>query len=77
MESGIHELRDLFGQLGLPNSAAAIETFVARHRPLGGDIPLPRAPFWTPGQAQFLEEELMRDADWAELIDTLSARLRA
>jgi len=34
------------------------------------------APFWTPAQAAFLREKLNEDADWAELVDQLSAALR-
>ena len=76
MESGIHELSDLFRQLGLPDNPTAIEAFVATHRPLPGNVALADAPFWSPGQAQFLREEIDQDADWAELVDALSARLR-
>ena len=77
MDPGIHELSDLFRQLGLPDDPAAIEAFVASHRPLPGDVTVADAPFWSAGQAQFLREEIQSDADWAELIDVLSARLRA
>ena len=76
MESGIHEFGDLFGQLGLPTDRAAIEAFIAKHRPLPGQIALADAPFWSLGQAQFLREQIALDADWAELVDALSARLR-
>lgn len=76
MESGIHELSDLFRQLGLPDDPGAIEAFIATHRPLSGNVALADAPFWSPSQAQFLREEIDQDADWAELVDALSARLR-
>ena len=41
-------------------------------KPMG----LSEAAFWRPEQARFLREELLEDADWAELIDTLDASLR-
>ena len=72
-----HSLAELFSQLGLPNTAADIEQFVASHRPLAGDVKLADAPFWTPAQAQFLREEINEDADWAERVDQLNAMLRA
>lgn len=77
MESGIHEFSDLFRQLGLPGDPAAIEAFIAAHRPLPGDVALADAPFWSASQAEFLREEIVQDADWAELVDALSARLSA
>lgn len=77
MESSIHTLRDLFGQLGLPDDAASIEAFVAAHRPLPAGVALADASFWTPSQAQFLREEVADDADWAEIVDTLGSLLSA
>jgi hypothetical protein len=76
MEQSQHTLSELFAQLGLPAEAAAIEAFIASHAPLPHQITLAEAPFWTPVQAQFLREELVEDADWAELIDQLDACLR-
>ncbi|MFA4970533.1 MAG: DUF2789 family protein [Sulfuritalea sp.] len=38
-------------------------------------IPVAEAPFWTPSQAQFLREEIAKDGDWAELVDTFGALL--
>ena len=76
MESAIHRLCDLFQQLGLPAAPAEVEAFIARHRPLPADTALPDAPIWSPSQAQFLREQLQHDADWSELVDSLSAQLR-
>jgi hypothetical protein len=70
-----HTIGDLFEQLGLPSDPKSIETFVALHRPLPDGMVLADAPFWTPSQAQFLREEIKRDADWAEVVDTLSSLL--
>ena len=75
MDAAFHRLQDLFRQLGLPNDKAAIEHFIAAHRHLPSGVRLPDATFWTPSQAQFLREALAADADWAEVVDALSARL--
>ena len=76
MESANHTLKDLFGQLGLPDSHAEIERFISMHRPLDGGVRLADAPFWTSSQATFLRDEINEDADWAELVDQLNLRLR-
>ncbi|WP_326541371.1 DUF2789 domain-containing protein [Pseudorhodoferax sp.] len=75
MDLSTHTMHDLFDQLGLPSDEAAIQQFVARHRPLPQDLPLADAPFWTPAQSQFLREQLQRDADWAEVVDQLNMSL--
>jgi hypothetical protein len=76
MESSNHTLKDLFGQLGLPDSHEEIEGFISMHRPLDGQVRLAEAPFWTASQANFLRDEINEDADWAELVDQLNLRLR-
>lgn len=76
MNTSLNRLGDLFAQLGLPAEEAAIEDFIARHRPLDGDIALYRAPFWSASQRAFLKEEIIEDADWAGVIDELNSRLR-
>jgi hypothetical protein len=75
MDAHFHSLPDLFHQLGLPNDTAAIDHFIATHRPLAQGVHLADARFWTPSQALFLREALAVDADWAEVVDALSARL--
>jgi hypothetical protein len=77
MDLSDHNLRALFEQLGLPGSNAAIDAFIAEHRPLADNVVLADAPFWSASQAQFLREEISEDADWAELVDQLNVRLRA
>jgi len=77
MESSIHGLRDLFGQVGLPDDPASIEAFIAAHRPLPVGVALADASFWKPSQAQFLREEIADDADWAEIVDALGSLLSA
>lgn len=76
MQTSFHTLRDLFCQLGLPDTRADISRFIAIHRPLARHLSLAEAPFWRPQQAQFLLEEVADDADWAEIVDTLDASLR-
>ena len=75
MENPVHILADLFRQLGLPDEPAAMEAFIASHRPLPQGVALADANFWTASQAQLLKEEISKDADWAELVDTLASRL--
>lgn len=71
-----HEMCELFAQLGLPDDAASIEDFIQQHRPLPMTTRLHDAPFWSLSQATLISEKLAEDADWAVLIDTLSAQLR-
>ena len=75
MESTMHTLNNLFAQLGLPSDDAAVESFIKTHGHLATSLSLSEAPFWTPAQAAFLCEEIMNDADWAEVIDQLNAML--
>jgi len=77
MESSIHTLNNLFAQLGLPSDDSAIEDFIKTHQHLAGDLTLSEAPFWSTAQAAFLREEILKDADWAEVIDQLNVRLHA
>jgi len=77
MEKSHHRFSELFAQLGLPSDPAGIGGFLAAHAPLAADIALADAPFWTAAQAAMLREELLGDADWAELVDQLSNALRA
>ena len=77
MERPVHTLTNLFAQLGQPDDEAAISRFIEAHRPLPESVLLHEAAFWTPSQACFLREAIVDDADWAELVDDLNARLRA
>ena len=76
MQAQLHTMSNLFAQLGLPSEEAAVEDFIAAHRPLGGDVAVYRAPFWSATQREFLKEEIIEDADWAAVIDELNGRLR-
>ena len=75
MEPPFHDLSDLFRELGLPDDPGSIERFIAAHRGLPAGTSVCDAPFWTATQARFLREGIGQDADWAEVIDTLSVRL--
>lgn len=75
MDTRTHTMNDLFSQLGLDSDEDSIAAFVAKHGPLERDMPLYRAPFWTPAQRNFLKEEIIEDADWSCVIDELNARL--
>ena len=76
MDSPFHSFSDLFKQLGLPADDVGIHAFLRAHAPLSLHVTLVEAPFWTPAQAALLKEELLEDADWAEVVDQLSAALR-
>lgn len=69
------EIPDLFAQLGLPTSDAAIAEFVKTH-PLPEGVTLPEADFWTDAQRQFLNDCWHQDSDWVVPIDKLDALLR-
>ncbi len=75
MEKPVHDMSNLFAQLGLPNDDAAIAQFIARHRPLPDTMRLSEAPFWSEAQASFLREEWLEDSDWSVVIDALNANL--
>ena len=77
MEKSFHRFSELFSQLGLPMDEAGIRAFLKTHSPLPDDVLLADAPFWTPAQAALLREELLEDADWAEVVDQLNTALRA
>ncbi|PQZ85429.1 MULTISPECIES: DUF2789 domain-containing protein [Pseudomonas] len=76
MESPVHSLQSLFKQLGLPDDPVSIDKFVAVHSPLKADLQLADAFFWTDSQKAFLREEIVEDADWAEVVDELNLMLR-
>lgn len=75
MHAQQHTMNHLFAQLGLASDEAAVEDFIACHRPLDRGTALYRAPFWSASQRAFLKEEIIDDADWAGVIDELNGRL--
>ncbi|MCY1398565.1 hypothetical protein D9M71_136000 [compost metagenome] len=74
MELQTKTLTILFDQLGLASDPASIDDFISSHR-LAKDMKLSEAPFWTEQQKKFLKDELIEDADWAEVVDELNERL--
>jgi hypothetical protein len=77
MESPLHSLPSLFKQLGLPDDAQGIEQFITAHSPLKPDLKLADAFFWSDSQRAFLRDEILEDADWAEVVDELNLLLRS
>lgn len=77
MDTSPKEMSELFAQLGLPSSPDEIKAFIKRYQPLDNKLRLADAPIWNDSQASFLKEKLRDDSDWALLIDSLSAQLRA
>lgn len=76
MEKPQHSLPALFKQLGLDDDPISIDQFIASHSPLKPDLHLAEAFFWSKSQAQFLRDEILEDADWAEVVDQLDVMLR-
>lgn len=77
MERPVHNMANLFAQLGRPCDELAIARFMEINGPLSGGVLLHEAPFWTPAEAEFLRQAILDDADWAEVIDALNAGLHA
>ena len=63
-----------FEQLGLDASAEAIDQFIETHQ-LSMDVPLHKAPFWTPSQHDFIISHWKKDDDWAMVVDILNEQL--
>jgi Protein of unknown function (DUF2789) len=76
MDHTHHRFSELFRQLGLAADVGSINDFLITHSPLEDHVALENAPFWNEAQASLLREELLRDADWAEVADQLNAALR-
>ncbi|MDN3640666.1 DUF2789 domain-containing protein [Simiduia curdlanivorans] len=71
-----HAMAELFSQLGLDSSKTAIDQFIRNNHLRHQDGELYRAIFWNPAQAQFIKQAIEEDAQWAEVVDELDARLR-
>ena len=76
MSPHFHRFCELFAQLGLPDDVPSIAVFIQRHSPLDAAVRLEDAAFWTPAQAALLREQILADADWAEVVDQLNVALR-
>lgn len=77
MSPQYHQFCELFAQLGLPSDVNDVAAFIRKNAPLPPHVRLEEAAFWSPAQAALLRDELLRDADWAELVDQLNLALRA
>ena len=75
MDMTKHDINTLFAQLGLPNTEAEIDAFIASHA-ISDTTLLQDAPFWDEAQQHFIAESLAVDGDWSEVIDELDSRLR-
>ena len=76
MEFSFHDFTKLFAQLGLPNDPESIQSFLRENSPLASEVRLEDAKFWTASQAALLKDEIVDDADWAQVIDRLNVVLR-
>lgn len=76
MNSSYHRFSELFLQLGLPGDVEGIKHFLDSHRLVEPSVRLEDAPFWTESQATLLRDEILQDADWAEIVDQLNVALR-
>ncbi len=77
MEPSFHRFPELFAQLGLPSDEPGIQDFLQTHARLPPQVSLADAAFWTQAQSAFLREEILEDADWAEVVDQLNVALRS
>ena len=69
-----YSINDLFAQLGLDSSDAAIDAFIENNQ-LSKDEDLTKSKIWDEKQRMFLQEEWKKDAVWVEIIDELNVRL--
>ncbi|MDO9616551.1 MAG: DUF2789 domain-containing protein [Pseudomonas sp.] len=76
MQANVQELETLFQQLGLEHDQESIDRFIKQHSPLPEDCRLADAPFWDKAQADFLRQQFLADAEWAEVVDQLNLLLR-
>lgn len=74
MDTTESNMTNLFLQLGLPAEKDEIAAFIRNHQ-LPEDVRISEAGYWNEGQAQFLREQLVVDADWAIIVDELSEAL--
>ncbi|MEN8771715.1 MAG: DUF2789 family protein [Glaciecola sp.] len=69
-------LSTLFDQLGLKSDAISITEFASKHTVDDPKLPLYKASFWNPSQAEFLKEAIDSDSDWSTVVDELDRMLR-
>jgi Protein of unknown function (DUF2789) len=76
MEETFHSMTNLFAPLSLSSTPDDIRRFINAHCPLPEPIALHKAPFWSPAQATFFQENIRNDADRGEAVDQPSAALQ-
>ncbi|MBX3610946.1 MAG: DUF2789 domain-containing protein [Hydrogenophaga sp.] len=74
MDRASPRMSNLFLQLGLDASDAAIAGFIRAHQ-LPAGVDLADAPFWNDAQRQFLCEQIKADAVWTTVVDQLNESL--
>ncbi len=74
VETIVHDLSNLFRQLGMAGDVQTIDAFLASHH-LKPGTRLAEAAFWNASQAQFLARALKDDSDWSRAADELATRL--
>lgn len=67
-------MTNLFEQLGLDSSEAAIQKFIETHQ-LDADTSIVQANIWSESQRQFLAEKIKSDGEWALVVDQLNESL--
>lgn len=67
-------MTNVFEQLGLASTEAAITEFIASHQ-LTADTYIVDAAFWSDSQRQFLQENISDDGEWAIVVDQLNEAL--
>ncbi|MEY4671639.1 MAG: hypothetical protein RLZZ415_1518 [Pseudomonadota bacterium] len=77
MERVPYNMSSLFDQLGVVSDEQSIARFINGKAPLGGDVQLHEAAFWTASQAEFLREAVLQDAEWVVIVDALNSELHA
>ena len=76
MGTSVHTMNELFDQLGLPSQDQQIYKFIEQHKPVADSKKIYEMDFFSDSQRTFLKEAKKKDADWAELTDTLDSLLR-
>ena len=71
-----HHMHSLFEQLGLASDSQQINQFIHNHQLAQGER-IQDAKFWSSAQSSFLQEAIVDDSDWSELVDHLDVSLRS
>ena len=75
MDTSLHNINNLFLQLGLPDDDDSIDSFIRAHHHMDKNTRIDQASFWTTAQANFLSEAYHDDSDWVEVVDHLNVQL--